>query len=34
MTKSGFEVFDVLNKRASASIEEMSNVTTKKKAAA
>ncbi len=37
VTKSGFEVFDVLNKRASESIEEMTNVAatpaTKKKAA-
>lgn len=36
VTKSGFEVFDVLNKRASASIEEMASTTTatKKKNAA
>lgn len=34
VTKSGFEVFDVLNKRASASIEEMTGATAKKKAAA
>jgi len=37
VTKSGFEVFDVLNRRASATIEEFSNVktatTAKKKAA-
>lgn len=38
MTKSGFEVFDVLNRRASQSIEEFSNAATattasKKKAA-
>jgi phasin family protein len=36
VTKSGFEVFDVLNRRASQSIEEMSSAaapTTKKKAA-
>ncbi len=36
VTKSGFEVFDVLNRRASETIEEFSNVkttTAKKKAA-
>jgi phasin family protein len=33
VTKSGFEVFDVLNKRASASIEEMTGAVKKKAAA-
>lgn len=35
VTKSGFEVFDVLNKRASESLSELNNVaaSTKKKAA-
>lgn len=33
VTKSGFEVFDVLNKRASESIEEMTHFTPKKKSA-
>lgn len=34
VTKSGFEVFDVLNKRASESLEEMHAVAPKKKASA
>lgn len=34
VTKSGFEVFDVLNKRASESLSEMHVVTPKKKASA